>query len=151
MAWCPPRQWLPLLSQKQKELIPPLRARTREEKRKDCKRILSVGNNTVIWRFNKAANSYLEDLTTCAFRLRTTRRPCGTEGRVSVNSTAGPGELSLLASPSVSFSARGFHLSYSSPLGFGYGAGEEVVRSRDAGLWRVTPVQLYVPLQKVFS
>jgi hypothetical protein len=31
------------------ELIPPLRARTREEKQKDCKRILSAGNNTDIW------------------------------------------------------------------------------------------------------
>jgi hypothetical protein len=112
---CPPWQWLPLLSQKlmdpllsqkQMDLFPPLHARTREEKQEDCKWILSVCNNTDIWQFNKAANSYLEDSTTCAFHLRTTRRPCGIEGRVSVNSTDGQGELSLLASPSASFSAR---------------------------------------------
>jgi hypothetical protein len=56
---------------------------------------------------NKAAYSYLEDSTSCAFHLHTTRRPCGTKGRVSVNSTDGPGELPLLASLSASFSARG--------------------------------------------
>jgi hypothetical protein len=56
---------------------------------------------------NRAACSYLEDSTSCAFCLRTTRRPCGTEGRVSVNSTAHPRELPLLASPSVSLPARG--------------------------------------------
>jgi hypothetical protein len=56
---------------------------------------------------NKAAYSYLEDSTSCAFRLRTIRRPCGTEGRVSANSTDGPGDLSLLASPSAFLSARG--------------------------------------------
>jgi hypothetical protein len=47
--------------------------------------------------------------------------------------------------------AAGQCLGYSSPLGFSYGAGEEVVRSRDVGLWRVAPVQLCVLLQKVFS
>jgi hypothetical protein len=47
--------------------------------------------------------------------------------------------------------AVGQCLGYSSPLGFGCGTGEEVVRPRDVGLWRVTPVQLCVPLQKVFS
>jgi hypothetical protein len=36
-----------------------------------------------------------------------TRRPCGTAGRVSANSTDGPGELPLLTSSSVSFSAWG--------------------------------------------
>jgi hypothetical protein len=66
---------------------------------------------------NKAGNSYLEVSTTCAFCLRTTRRPCGTDGKVSANSTDGPGELSLLASPSASFSARGFPLSVVSLLG----------------------------------
>jgi hypothetical protein len=45
----------------------------------------------------------------------------------------------------------GQSLSYSSPLGFGCGAGEEVVRPRDVGLQRVASVQLCVPLQKVFS
>jgi hypothetical protein len=56
---------------------------------------------------NKSAYSYLVDSTSCALRLRTTRQPCRTEGRVSVNSTDGSGELPLLASPSASFSARG--------------------------------------------
>jgi hypothetical protein len=56
---------------------------------------------------NKVAYSYLEDSTSCAFRLHTTRRPCGTESKVSVNSTDGPGELLLLASPLASLSARG--------------------------------------------
>jgi hypothetical protein len=42
-------------------------------------------------------------------------------------------------------------LSCSSPLHFGCGAGEKVVRSRDVGLWRVAPVQLCVSLQKIFS
>jgi hypothetical protein len=56
---------------------------------------------------NKSAYSYLVNSTSCALRLRTTRRPSGTEGRVSVNSTDGPGELPLLASPSASFSAKG--------------------------------------------
>jgi hypothetical protein len=62
---------------------------------------------TILMYDNKAAYSYLEDLTSCAFCLRTTRRPCGTEGRVSVNPTDGPGELPLLASPLASLSARG--------------------------------------------
>jgi hypothetical protein len=56
---------------------------------------------------NKAAYSYLEDLTSYAFHLRTTRQPYGTEGRVSVNSTDGLGELPLLASPLASLSSRG--------------------------------------------
>jgi hypothetical protein len=47
--------------------------------------------------------------------------------------------------------AAGQSLSYSIPLGFGRGAGEEVVRPRDVESWRVAPVQLCVPLQKVFS
>jgi hypothetical protein len=42
-------------------------------------------------------------------------------------------------------------LGYSSPLRFGCGAGEKVVRSRDVGLWRVAPVQFCVSLQKDFS
>jgi hypothetical protein len=53
---------------------------------------------------NRAACSYLEDSTSCAFRLRTTRQSYGTEGRVSINSTASPGESPLVASPSVSLS-----------------------------------------------
>jgi hypothetical protein len=53
----------------------------------------------------QGSNKYPEDSISCAFRLRTTRRPCGTKGRASVNSTAGPEELSRLASPSVSHSA----------------------------------------------
>jgi hypothetical protein len=36
----------------------------------------------------------------------------------------------------------GQSLGYSSPLRFGCGAGEEVVRSRDVGLWRLASVQL---------
>jgi hypothetical protein len=56
---------------------------------------------------NKAAYPDLEDSTSCAFRLHITRRPCRTEGRVSVNFTDGLGELPLLASPSASFSTRG--------------------------------------------
>jgi hypothetical protein len=59
----------------------------------------------------QGATSYLEDSTTCAFRLRTTRRSCGTKGRVSVNSTDGPGRLFLLASPLASLSARRLLLS----------------------------------------
>jgi hypothetical protein len=47
--------------------------------------------------------------------------------------------------------AAGQSLDYLSSLGFGRGAGEEVVRPRDVGLRRVAPVQLFVPLQKVFS
>jgi hypothetical protein len=143
------------------ELIPPLRARSWVEKRRDYKWILSACNNTDIWRFNKAANPYLEDSTTCAFRLRTTRRPCGTEGRASVNSTASPGELSLLAPPFGFLLRQGapvLHgltaaqsLGYPSPLCFGSDAGEKVVRPRDVRLWRVAAVQLCVPLQKVFS
>jgi hypothetical protein len=42
--------------------------------------------------------------------------------------------------------AAGQSLGYSSPLGFGCGTGEEVVRPRDVGLRRVALVQLYVPL-----
>jgi hypothetical protein len=56
---------------------------------------------------NKSAYSYLVDSTSCALHLRTTRCPCGTAGRVSANSTDGPGELPLLAFPSAPFSARG--------------------------------------------
>jgi hypothetical protein len=47
--------------------------------------------------------------------------------------------------------AAGLSLGYLGPLGFGRGAGEEVVRPGDVGLRRVAPVQLCVPLQKVFS
>jgi hypothetical protein len=50
---------------------------------------------------------YPEDSISCTFRLRATRRPCGTSGRASVNSTAGPEKLSHLASPSAPSSARG--------------------------------------------
>jgi hypothetical protein len=47
--------------------------------------------------------------------------------------------------------ATGMSLGHSSPLHFGCGTGEKVVRSRDVGLRRVATVQLYVPQQKVFS
>jgi hypothetical protein len=62
---------------------------------------------TILMYDNKVAYSYLEDSTSCAFHLRTTRRPCGTVGRVSVNSMDGPGELPLLASVSASLSTNG--------------------------------------------
>jgi hypothetical protein len=39
--------------------------------------------------------------------------------------------------------AAGQCLSYSSPLGFSCGTGEEVVRPRDVGLRRVAPVQFF--------
>jgi hypothetical protein len=106
---------------------------------------------------NKSAYSYLVDSTSCTLHLRITRQPCETEGRVSVNSTDGPGELPLLPPPqppslpgATAFCGltAGQSLSYSNPLGFGCGAGEEVVRPRDVGLRRVTPVQLCVPLKK---
>jgi hypothetical protein len=74
-------------------------------------------NNSNILQFNKEATLYLENSTTCAFRLHTTRRPHGTKGRVSVNSTDVLGELFLLAFPSVSLSARGLSLSVVSSLG----------------------------------
>jgi hypothetical protein len=64
----------------------------------------------------QGSKTILEDSTTCAFRLRTTRRPCGTKGRASVNSTAGLGELSRLAPPSASFSAWGLSSSMDSLL-----------------------------------
>jgi hypothetical protein len=67
----------------------------------------NVKQATILMYDNKAAYSYLEDLTSCAFHLCTTWRPCGTEGRVLVNSTDSTGELPLLTSPSASLSARG--------------------------------------------
>jgi hypothetical protein len=47
--------------------------------------------------------------------------------------------------------AAGQNLGYSSPLGFGGGVGEEVVRSRDVGLWRVPPVHLCESLSNIFG
>jgi hypothetical protein len=47
--------------------------------------------------------------------------------------------------------AAGQSLGYLSPLGFGGSTGEEVVRPRDVELRRLAPVELCVPLQKVFS
>jgi hypothetical protein len=56
VAWCPPRRWLPLLSQKQMDPLlsqklmdpfPPLRARARE-KQVDCKWTLLECNNADI-------------------------------------------------------------------------------------------------------
>jgi hypothetical protein len=47
--------------------------------------------------------------------------------------------------------AAGQSLGYLSPLGFGGGAGEEVVRSRDVGLWRVAPVHLCESVLKIFG
>jgi hypothetical protein len=44
--------------------------------------------------------------------------------------------------PAFSGLAAGQSLGYSSPLRFGCGAGEEVILSRDVGLWRVASVQL---------
>jgi hypothetical protein len=52
-------------------------------------------------------NKYLKDSISCAFRFRTIRRPCGTSGKASANSTTGSEELSRRASPSASSSARG--------------------------------------------
>jgi hypothetical protein len=72
---------------------------------------------TILMYDNKAAYSYLDDSTSCAFRLRTTQRPYRTEGRVSVNSMDGPGELPLLTSLSASLSTRGLQPSVDSPPG----------------------------------
>jgi hypothetical protein len=47
--------------------------------------------------------------------------------------------------------AAGQSLGCLSPLRFGCSAGENVVRSRDVGLWRVALVQLCVSPQKIFS
>jgi hypothetical protein len=52
-------------------------------------------------------NKYPEDSISCAFRFRTTLRPCGTSGKASANSTTGLEELSRRASPSASSSAWG--------------------------------------------
>jgi hypothetical protein len=52
-------------------------------------------------------SKYPEDSISCTFRFRTIRRPCGTSGKASANSTTGSGEFSRRASPSASCSARG--------------------------------------------
>jgi hypothetical protein len=101
----PPRQWS--LPRQRTNLFPPLRVRSRVAEQEDYKWILSEHNTIDTWQLVKIVNRYLEDSTSCTFRLRTTRRPCGTGGRVVANSTAGPGELSFLTSPSVPVSARG--------------------------------------------
>jgi hypothetical protein len=53
--------------------------------------------------------------------------------------------------PAFSGLAAGQSLSSLSPLGFGCGAGEKVVRSRDVGLRWIASVQLRVSLQKICS
>jgi hypothetical protein len=53
--------------------------------------------------------------------------------------------------PAFSGLAAGQSLGYPSPLRFGCGAGEKLVRSRDVGLWTVALVQFCVSLQKVSS
>jgi hypothetical protein len=50
-------------------------------------------------------NKYPEDSISCAFRFRAIRRPYGTSGKASANSTTGSKELSRRASPSASSSA----------------------------------------------
>jgi hypothetical protein len=55
--------------------------------------------------------------TACALRLRTTRRPRGTNGKDSANSTDDLGELFFFAFPSAALSARGLSLSVISSLG----------------------------------
>jgi hypothetical protein len=97
-------------------LLPPLRARSWVTRWKDYKEDTVSGNNIDVQQFTKAPNQYLEDLIALAFRFRTNRQPCGTKGRASVNSTAGPEELSLLTSPSASFSTRGLSSSVESLL-----------------------------------
>jgi hypothetical protein len=52
-----------------------------------------------------------------ALRLRTTRRPRGTDGKASTNSTDDPEELFLFAFPLAALSARGLPLLVVSPLG----------------------------------
>jgi hypothetical protein len=52
-------------------------------------------------------NKYPEDSISCAFRFRTIRRPCGTSGKASANSTTGLEELSRCTSPSASSSTWG--------------------------------------------
>jgi hypothetical protein len=52
-------------------------------------------------------NKYPEDSISCAFRFHSIRRPCGTSGKASANSTTGSEELSRRASPSASSSAWG--------------------------------------------
>jgi hypothetical protein len=97
-------------------LLPLLQARSWRMRWKDYKWILSACHNINIEQYNKVASQYPEDSIASAFRFRTNRRPCGTEGRVSVNSTTGSEELSLLASPSASFSTRGLSSSVESLL-----------------------------------
>jgi hypothetical protein len=53
------------------------------------------------------AAPYLVGSTMFVLRLRTTRRPRGTDGKASTNSTDDPGELFLFAFPSVAFSIGG--------------------------------------------
>jgi hypothetical protein len=53
--------------------------------------------------------------------------------------------------PALSGLAAGLSLGCLSPLRFGCGAGEKVVRSRDVRLGRVAPVQFCVSVQKAFS
>jgi hypothetical protein len=72
---------------------------------------------------NKSAYSYLVDSTSYALHLRTTQRPYGTAGRVSANSTDGPGELPLLAFPLAPFSARGLPPSVASAAARGLAEG----------------------------
>jgi hypothetical protein len=56
------------------------------------------------------------------------------------------GFLFRQGAPTFNGLAAGQSLGYSSPLRFGCGAGEKVVRSKDVGLWRIAPVQLCVSL-----
>jgi hypothetical protein len=110
----PPRQWS--LLRRRMDLLPPLRVRSWVAEQEDYKWTLSEHNTIDTQQLVKTVNRYLEDSTSCTFRLRTTRRPCGTKGRVVANSTAGPGELSFLTSPSVPVSARGLPPSMDSLL-----------------------------------
>jgi hypothetical protein len=78
---------------------------------RQCKRV------TTLLFDNSTGTLYLGGSTACASRLCTTRRPRGTNGKASVNSTNGPGELFLFAFPLFSLSARGLSLSVVSSLG----------------------------------
>jgi hypothetical protein len=162
VAWCLPWQRSPLLSQKQMELIPPLRARTRKEKQKDCKRgsCLSVqqyqylaiqqGSKLIPGGLNYLCFPLAHNPTTLRDRKQSFGQLHGWSGGV-VSPRLPLGFLLRQGAPVLRGLAAVQSLGYSSPLCFGSSAGEKVVRARDVRLWRVAAVQFCLPLQKVFS
>jgi hypothetical protein len=80
-------------------LFPPPRVRSRAAEQEDYKWILSVFNAIDTLQLIKTATKYLDDSTSCALRLRTSRWPFGTGGKAPVNSTLWSEELSRRGSP----------------------------------------------------